>query len=435
MASLDLVTLIVEGYDPAIAFFVEKLGFDLVEDAPTVTNDGRPKRWVVVRPPGGQAGVLLAQADGDDQASLVGGQVAGRVGFFLRVDDFDQAFERMVSNGVEFVAMPRTEPYGRVAVFLDVAGNRWDLLGPLEASPVVRGDPLWAVLIPPRLIRFRDVVHIGDEQLEVDFTGWNKFVLLSAERAYLFPREAPDVEWFERELATYRALEPIGLPIVPRLFGEWRDETIYPYPFAAVSRLPGTHPEDASALLNQLGHAMAQWHGMTPPEIPGARPPAHHDRSDNRWLRRALDPATTRQAVAEAADRLGCADRVERWSEQMEVASRLSHVLVHGDLHEDQLLVVDGQLTGILDWETARIDHPFWDFDLSEWGTGLWRRHRAEFSQLWSRAWRSYAVERGLDPDPAPLETAFRLRHALLLMDDDRDPLIGGTIEEHLAAI
>ena len=133
MASLDLVTLIVERYDPAIAFFVEKLGFDLVEDAPTVTNDGRPKRWVVVRPPGGQTGVLLAQADGDDQASLVGGQVAGRVGFFLRVDDFDQAFTRMVSNGVGFVAMPRTESYGRVAVFLDVAGNRWDLLGPSEA--------------------------------------------------------------------------------------------------------------------------------------------------------------------------------------------------------------------------------------------------------------------------------------------------------------
>jgi catechol 2,3-dioxygenase-like lactoylglutathione lyase family enzyme len=133
VASLELVTLIVEKYDPAIAFFVEKLGFDLVEDASSVTHDGRPKRWVVVRPPGGQAGVLLAQADGDDQASLVGCQVAGRVGFFLRVDDFDLAFDRMVSNGVEFVATPRTESYGRIAVFLDVAGNRWDLLGPPEA--------------------------------------------------------------------------------------------------------------------------------------------------------------------------------------------------------------------------------------------------------------------------------------------------------------
>ena len=222
---------------------------------------------------------------------------------------------------------------------------------------------------------------------------------------------------------------------MPRLLGVWRDETIYPYPFAAVSRLPGVHPADASELFEQLGLCVAKWHDMAPPQLPGSRPPAHHDRSDNRWLRRALDPATTRQAVAEAGHRLACADRIEQWGERLEVASRLSHVLVHGDLHEDQLLVVDGQLTGIVDWETARIDHPFWDFDLSEWGTGLWRGHRAEFSQLWSRAWRAYATERRLDPDPAPLETAFRLRHALLLMDNDRDPSIAGTIEEHLAAI
>jgi len=133
MTGLELVTLIVESYDPAIEFFVDKLGFAPVEDSPSSTNDGRPKRWVVVRPPGGQTGILLAQADGEDQASIVGGQVASRVGFFLRVDDFDQTFERMVSNGVEFVTTPRTEPYGTVAVFLDVAGNRWDLLGLLEA--------------------------------------------------------------------------------------------------------------------------------------------------------------------------------------------------------------------------------------------------------------------------------------------------------------
>jgi catechol 2,3-dioxygenase-like lactoylglutathione lyase family enzyme len=129
MARLDLVTLVVESYDPAIEFFVEKLGFELVEDSPAVTNDGYSKRWVVVRPPGGQTGIVLAQADGVDQTSIIGGQVAGRVGFFLRVDDFDQAQSRMTSVGVEFVTPPRVEPYGKVAVFLDVAGNRWDLMG------------------------------------------------------------------------------------------------------------------------------------------------------------------------------------------------------------------------------------------------------------------------------------------------------------------
>ena len=95
-----------------------------------MTNDGYPKRWVVVRPHGGQTGILLAEADGADQASIIGSQVASRVGFFLRVDDFDRSQRRMASAGVEFVTPPRTEPYGRVAVFLDIAGNRWDLIGP-----------------------------------------------------------------------------------------------------------------------------------------------------------------------------------------------------------------------------------------------------------------------------------------------------------------
>lgn len=129
---LEQFTIIVDDYDRAIEFFTRALGFELAEDSPALTTgDGRSKRWVVVRPPGARTGVLLAQADGERQAEAVGNQVAGRVGFFLRVDDFDAAFERMMAAGVEFAATPRTEPYGRVAVFLDIAGNRWDLLGPV----------------------------------------------------------------------------------------------------------------------------------------------------------------------------------------------------------------------------------------------------------------------------------------------------------------
>ncbi|RSN51250.1 VOC family protein [Actinomadura sp. WAC 06369] len=131
---LDLITIVVDDYDPAIAFFTDVLGFDLVEDSPSRTNDGRPKRWVVVRPPGAQTGILLARADGGRQAAAVGNQTAGRVGFFLRVDDFDAAFRRMTAAGVEFLTAPRSEPYGRVAVFLDIAGNRWDLLGPARSA-------------------------------------------------------------------------------------------------------------------------------------------------------------------------------------------------------------------------------------------------------------------------------------------------------------
>jgi len=121
---------VVSDYDPAIRFFVDVLGFELVEDSPALTNDERPKRWVVVRPPGAQTGLLLARADGDDQAAAVGRQTGGRVGFFLQVDDFDAAFARMTGAEVQFLTVPRDEPYGRVAVFVDIAGNKWDLIGP-----------------------------------------------------------------------------------------------------------------------------------------------------------------------------------------------------------------------------------------------------------------------------------------------------------------
>ena len=132
MSQIELMALLVREYDPAIHFFVDILDFDLVEDSPSLTNDGRPKRWVVVRPKGASTGILLARADNDQQEALVGRQFAGRVGFFLRVDDFTGAFERMRAAGVQFVTVPRVEAYGQVVVFLDLEGNRWDLLGPTQ---------------------------------------------------------------------------------------------------------------------------------------------------------------------------------------------------------------------------------------------------------------------------------------------------------------
>jgi catechol 2,3-dioxygenase-like lactoylglutathione lyase family enzyme len=131
MSHLHLVALIVRDYDRAIRFFVDVLDFDLVENTESLTNDGRPKRWVVVKPKGGETGILLARADGAEQEKYIGTQFSGRVGMFLRVDDFEKAYERMAAASVRFVSPPRDEPYGRVTVFEDIEGNRWDLLGPL----------------------------------------------------------------------------------------------------------------------------------------------------------------------------------------------------------------------------------------------------------------------------------------------------------------
>ncbi len=125
--SLAMVTVVVPDYDRAIDYFTQSLGFALVEDTPVA--DG--KRWVVVSP-GGGAKILLARAAGDDQAAAIGRQAGGRVGFFLHTDDFDATFAAYRAAGVAFAEEPRTEPYGRVVVFADIFGNRWDLIGPAE---------------------------------------------------------------------------------------------------------------------------------------------------------------------------------------------------------------------------------------------------------------------------------------------------------------
>lgn len=127
---LSLFSLIVEDYDEAIRFFVDVVGFELVEDSPSLANDGTPKRWVVVQPPGAQTQMLLAQARGERQQAGIGDQFAGRVGLFLTVDDFDKQYQRMVAGGVVFTTEPSDEPYGRFVVWRDIAGNLWDLIGP-----------------------------------------------------------------------------------------------------------------------------------------------------------------------------------------------------------------------------------------------------------------------------------------------------------------
>ena len=295
------------------------------------------------------------------------------------------------------------------------------------------GRPVNAVLVPPQAERFASLAGVDPGRLVLNVTGWNKLVLLDADRVFLFPRSATGVEWFERELAAYRALADTRLSIVPRLLGRWADPEIYPFPFAAITRLRGEAPAEPEALFDQLGRAIARWHELTPPPFAGARPPRHHDAAHHRWLRRALDPATSAGAAAAAASLLGRPARAPAWADLLASAAQLAPVLVHGDIHEDQLLADGGRLTGVLDWETARIDHPFWDFDLGEWGTGLWRRRRRDFSTLWARGWRAYAQARGLDTDSRPLETAFRLRHALALLAGSADPDVTGTVEEHLA--
>ncbi|MET7949817.1 VOC family protein [Micromonospora sp. NPDC005324] len=127
MAHLGLVALLVRGYDEAIDFYVGDLGFELVED--TARPDG--SRWVVVRPAEArETAVLLARPSTAEQQARIGDQTGGRVGLFLYTEDFARDHARMVAAGVRFLEEPRHEAYGSVAVFVDIYGNRWDLLQP-----------------------------------------------------------------------------------------------------------------------------------------------------------------------------------------------------------------------------------------------------------------------------------------------------------------
>ncbi len=129
MQRLALTALLVADYDEAIDFYVRKAGFDLVED----TDQGGGKRWVVVRPPGSDAALLLARATGE-QAARIGDQAAGRVMLFLETDDFARDHARMAAAGVRFLEAPRHEPYGSVAVWVDLYGTKWDLIAPAQTG-------------------------------------------------------------------------------------------------------------------------------------------------------------------------------------------------------------------------------------------------------------------------------------------------------------
>jgi catechol 2,3-dioxygenase-like lactoylglutathione lyase family enzyme len=130
-SAIATVSLLVDDYDQAIRFYTQALRFELLED--TELSPG--KRWVRVAPAGGGTALLLARAATPEQQALVGGQGAGRVWLFLHTDDFDGELAHFCTHGVRLLEEPRREAYGRVVVFLDLYGNRWDLIEPVEVRP------------------------------------------------------------------------------------------------------------------------------------------------------------------------------------------------------------------------------------------------------------------------------------------------------------
>lgn len=258
-------------------------------------------------------------------------------------------------------------------------------------------DCIQAVLIEPQLRRFREVCGLDGVALTANFQGWHRHAVLAPDRVFLFPRDRSRVPGLRREVTVLEALDGRGAPAA-RLLGQWHDREVSPYPFIAVSRLPGrTWSElEATASLEQLatvmeglGRAIASWHRLPRRTLPRSIP----RRQDNteRFL------VTELQAAAyDSARLLDLPEtRAASWLCALEPLAAMESVLVHGDINEAQILVDDDlQVTGILDWEAAHVGHPLKDFDFGEWGYGIfaWDRH---FDLLRRRMWEAYSAARG----------------------------------------
>lgn len=283
-------------------------------------------------------------------------------------------------------------------------------------APPSTGDVcLQAVLIPPQEERLRARFDLVGAELRADVTGWHKYAILAGERVFLFPRHAEWVEGLERELAAYAVLdEVVGVP-APRLLGRHEDPAVWPHPFGCVSRLSGvrygsvereTPPERLGDLLVRLANLIAAWHSApldaVPEALASAPPPSVPVGLDHGWGRAALHPGGLVPAVEALHARLSAlglgTPPPDRWVEPLRDLTTLAPVLVHGDVHEDQILIADAaslRITGILDWETARVDHPVWDFNFGEWGHGIWER-RQRFAAFRRRMWVAYCARRGM---------------------------------------
>jgi hypothetical protein len=293
------------------------------------------------------------------------------------------------------------------------------------------GSSLDAVFNSHQLERFCRRFDLDPSELEVNLLGWHKLCVLGKEAVYLLPRTPPNARALERELTFYgRFSERFareGCPALPRLIARVKDPEICCYEIGVLTRLPGIpfarcmedlSPERREGFLLDLTELVAAWHGVPaesaePGLAPGRKAAATRVSLAN-WHRHLLRPERVGAAVdfiygflRKSHRRLGCGALPDplgeplsvcrQWTTVLMEIAEMPHVLVHGDVHEGHVLVQPGSLsiTGIVDWETARVDNPVWDFNFGEWGTGIcawWGDLLALRRAMWSR----YLAARGI---------------------------------------
>jgi aminoglycoside phosphotransferase (APT) family kinase protein len=320
-------------------------------------------------------------------------------------------------------------------------------------SPAPRrpDDPVLAIASPPRVARLLALAGLApDARVEGNFSGWSKLALLADDRVLLVPRDHIEAASLHREERALRALETADLDLVPRILAWHPEHDATRLPLLVVNRLDGVSLEsleetipldDLARVLEQVGRAAARWHHLDPALVDDRSP----RRTEHRQGLDALlgrDDTAPEQTAAELVALLGmdpldlarCAAAIER-------IRAMPDVLVHSDLHAGQMLVDPDSLTltGILDWQGARRDHPFVDVDLGEWSTAMWRRHRCEFTRLRTSFWEGYATAVGVPVEDGLLcDWVWSVAHVLSfdhirVGGDGREDVVG-TRDEAIAA-
>jgi aminoglycoside phosphotransferase (APT) family kinase protein len=275
-----------------------------------------------------------------------------------------------------------------------------------------------AVLVPTQLKRFREVCEVAGP-IEPRFDGATKHVLLTDDRAFLFPRNHTIVAQLERECDVYATVDH---PLVSKLLGRWDEPAISPYPFFAVTRLRGSVPGDMSPehlrmLAGQLGAALAACHDISLEHV-------QRRLWANAWSEPPPTPPTATECYSPLRE-LGGAERLAEsvapfvgpaarttLLEALEAIDAMDPVLAHGDLYESHLLLDEsGTLTGILDWGFGGVLSPLVDFTCSQWDSASWAAERS-YGDLRRHLWTAYAEHRSV-----PLPSWEQVHLALTTFD------------------
>lgn len=268
--------------------------------------------------------------------------------------------------------------------------------------------------------------ELNIDQLHANFDGWRKLVLFTEDKIFMFPRDPSGIEWLEREATALEMMSKHANLPVPNFIQKVKDEEISYYEFLITSRLEGTayskfedeiNKNEVHKLLKELARTFTLWHNLdiskVSKKIPIKKYKMDKGISIDNWEQAIFNPKFTEDALIYfqgVLDYWGCKSKfkgtrdflsittLRKWKERIFEIVNLDHVLIHGDIHEDQILLKSKdnmKITGIIDWETVRIDNPFWEFNFFEWGLKIWE-WREHFSEFRNDMWEIYLNERDI---------------------------------------